>query len=123
MEATIAERTSIAVQPASVADSRPPSRPGSRPSTSLQTEKHLVVGLRLEGMQKMGYVYAKADVDPNSNNRMWHDVSVVGLRDDIPVPFVVFPQRNSKMGSRVGVVRKDSLINGIKPNGVAHWPC
>jgi hypothetical protein len=75
-------------------------------------------------MQKMGYVWAKVDnPSPSTNSRMWHDVSVVGLRDDVPVPFIVFPQRNSTMGSRVGVVRKDSMINGIKPNGITHWDC
>lgn len=137
MEATIAERTSLAVQSMPPAfgngttngNGRPSSRPSSRPSAELRTETHLVVGLRLEGMQKMGYVWAKVDSSSagNGNSRTWHDVNIVGLRDDVPVPFVVFPQRESKMGSRVSVVRKDSMINehaetngltGLKTNGV-----
>lgn len=129
MEATIAERTSIAVQSVTTPQNgRPASRPSSRPSAELQTERHIVIGLRLEGMQKMGYVWAKVDYpSPRTNNRMWHDVSITGLRDDVPVPFIGFPHKNSTMGSRVGVVRKDSMINGVKPNGlnglngVAHW--
>jgi len=122
MEATIAERTSIAVQSIATQNGRPPSRPSSRPSAGLQTEGHIVIGLRLEGMQKMGYIWAKVDSpSPRTNNKMWHDVSCTGLRDDVPVPFIGFPHKNSTMGSRVGVVRKDSMINGIKPNGVAHW--
>lgn len=126
MEAIIAERTSMAVQSLTpvYGNGRPPSRPSSRPSAGLQTENHLVIGLRLEGMQKMGYVWAKMDVPtPSNDNRMWHDVSVVGLRDDVPVPFIGFPQRNSKMGSRVGVVKKDSMINDTKRNGATHWGC
>jgi hypothetical protein len=118
MEATLAERTSLAVQSIPPAfgngstNGRPSSRPSSRPSAELRTETHVVIGLRLEGMQKMGYVWAKIDdPPPNSNCRTWHDVSIVGLRDDVPVPFVVFPQRNSKMGSKVSIVRKDSMIS------------
>jgi len=136
MEATIAERTSLAVQSMPPAfgngstngNGRPSSRPSSRPSAELRTETHLVVGLRLEGMQKMGYVWAKVESpSAGGNGRTWHDVNIVGLRDDVPVPFVVFPQRESKMGSRVSVVRKDSMINeyaetnglnGLKTNGV-----
>jgi hypothetical protein len=82
-------------------------------------ETHIVVGLRLEGMQRMGYIWARVDTPPsNRTNQLWHDVSVVGLRDDVPVPFIGFPQRNAKMGSRVGIVRRDSMITNTKKNGV-----
>lgn len=116
MEAIIAERTSIAVQSIAptISNGRPSSRPSSRPSADLKTENHIVVGLRLEGMQKMGYVWAKVDASAPSSANMWHDVSVVRLRDDVPVPFVGFPLKNSRLGSQVDIVTKCSMINARK---------
>jgi hypothetical protein len=116
VEAAIAERTSIAVQ--SMAPTCANGRPPSRPQGIMQTETHIVVGLRLEGMEKMGFVWARNDSGAHYRSATWHDVSVVGLRDDVPAPFIGFPQKHARMGSRVGVVTKESMINGFhKTNG------
>lgn len=80
------------------------------------------MGLRLEGMQKMGYVWARVDSPTLSTNSCtWHDVSVVGLRDDVPVPFVGFPRKNAKMGSRIAVVKKESMMNSKKGSTGLEW--
>lgn len=78
-------------------------------------ESHLVIGLRLEGMQKMGFIWARIDSHSSPwGNALgtWADVRVVGLRDDVPAPFIGFPQRNMKMGAQVSVVTQGSIING-----------
>jgi hypothetical protein len=120
LEAAIAERTSVAVQPLAV--DAPKDRPPSRPRAFVGTETHIVVGLRLEGMQKMGYVWAKVDHPPARNGTTWQDVSVVGLRDDVPAPFFCYPQKRARMGSTVGVVQQESMIRSAKRQKLANDP-
>lgn len=111
LEATVAERTSVAVMP--VITHFNGIGPPNRPQKTIGMESHLVIGLRLEGMQKMGFIWAR--IDSNSSpwrNALgtWADVRVVGLRDDVPAPFIGFPQRNMKMGAQVSVVTQGSII-------------
>ncbi|KAF2013563.1 hypothetical protein BU24DRAFT_464331 [Aaosphaeria arxii CBS 175.79] len=113
LEAVVAERTSVAVMP--VISHFNGIGPPNRPQKTIGLESHLVIGLRLEGMQKMGFIWARID-SPSSpwGNALgtWADVRVVGLRDDVPAPFVGFPQRQMKMGAQTHVVMKTSMITG-----------
>ncbi|KAF2791801.1 hypothetical protein K505DRAFT_308831 [Melanomma pulvis-pyrius CBS 109.77] len=103
LESVVAERTSVSTKP--VASS------GKYQNASIVREAHMVVGLRLEGMPNMGYVWAKTnDPSENNENHTWSDASVGGLREDIPAPFFGFPARKTKMGAQVSVVEKGSMI-------------
>jgi hypothetical protein len=106
--AEVAQRISIRVQPVM------PTYIGCwtslRPKAEIHREVHQVIGLRLEGMQEMGYVWAKSEPAHPLADRKWGDVEVCGLRDDIPRPLVTEPQDDAKSGARVEVVRKKSMI-------------
>lgn len=103
LESVVAERTSISTKP--VANS------GKYQNASIVREAHMVVGLRLEGMTNMGYVWAKTnEPSGNNENRAWGDASVGGLREDIPAPFFGFPTKKTKMGGQVSVVEKGSMV-------------
>lgn len=72
----------------------------------------MVVGLRLQGMPRVGYVWARRPVAlVEGETRMWGHVRVAGLRDDVPVPFVGFPHADDKPGARVAVVQRGSLVS------------
>ncbi|KAF2187694.1 hypothetical protein K469DRAFT_725172 [Zopfia rhizophila CBS 207.26] len=67
-------------------------------------ERHVVVGLRLEGIKEMGYVSVCDDVD--EVGRYWGDVRVSGLRGDVPSPFAVLPRMGMRIGGRERLVLK-----------------
>ena len=109
-EACIAQRTSIAVKLAG-----PHNRTHSLPSVNLATiayEVHTVVGLRLEGMKKMAYVWTKARTPTGSKDRTWGDVRIASPREDIPTPLLDYPVRTLKPGGQATVVIKHSMISG-----------
>ncbi|KAF2442189.1 hypothetical protein P171DRAFT_63077 [Karstenula rhodostoma CBS 690.94] len=101
LEATVASRESIAVK-------------GTHQVllTTIAQEQHVVVGLRLEGMASMGYVWARVpDTAVGVAGRMWGHVRIAGMRNDVPVPFVRFPQTGVKPGAESEVVLKESMVN------------
>ncbi|KAF2728922.1 hypothetical protein EJ04DRAFT_448355 [Polyplosphaeria fusca] len=106
--AEVAQRISIRVQPVM------PTYIGCwtslRPKAEILREMHQVVGLKLEGMQEMAYIWAKTDPSHHMAERLWGDVEVCGLRADIPRPLVTEPHHDAKSGARVEVVRKKSMI-------------
>ncbi|KAF2132775.1 hypothetical protein P153DRAFT_414595 [Dothidotthia symphoricarpi CBS 119687] len=106
--AVIAQRTSIAIKPGAHRSD------GRLPNTSTVTiveEVHTVVGLRLEGMNEMGYIWAKTMTPlEERKDRTWGDVRVGNLKEDVPVPFLGFPQRVTKAGAKAIVVIKKSMI-------------
>ena len=103
LEATVGVRTSVAVKESARVES-------SRPLTSIAEETHVVVGLRLQGMQEVGYVWARRPVAlVGREESMWGHVRVAGWRGDVPVPVVGFPQEG-KPGARVRVVKKGSMV-------------
>jgi hypothetical protein len=115
-EATVAYRTSIAVK------QKPPKelqlQSPAQPKATIVYEKHVVVGLRLNGMKDMGYVWCRApDPTPATGVKTWGDVRLAGLRDDIPNPFRGFPQKKTKPGGEALVVDKRSLIRDRGLNG------
>jgi hypothetical protein len=101
-EATIARRTSISVKPGQTS--------GKIPSHSDQIrigqEVHMVVGLRLQGMKKMAYVWAKC-----REHTSWGHVRIAGLRDDIPAPHPGFPLHSVKSGGEIAIVSKKSQMS------------
>ncbi|KAF2679281.1 hypothetical protein K458DRAFT_117486 [Lentithecium fluviatile CBS 122367] len=117
LEATIACRTSVAVKQTSPEYGQVLSP--TQPRADILQEKHMVVGLRLEGMKRMGYLWAREATDtPSSGQKTWGDMRVTGLRDDIPVPFFGFPQKKTKFGGEMAVVEKRSMIRGRQANGI-----
>ncbi|KAF1832359.1 hypothetical protein BDW02DRAFT_581282 [Decorospora gaudefroyi] len=98
-QALVAQRTSISVLAPDSSSSK---------QARIVTEVHTVVGLRLKGMERMAYVWAKRPAV--SEQRTWGDVRVAGLRDDIPIPFVGVSGRGMKPGGQSTVVVKESLI-------------
>lgn len=105
LQATVACRNSIAVKEThQFLD--------ARPVTTIAQEQHIVVGLRLEGMASMGYVWAKIPgTTVGVAGRMWGHVRIAGMKNDVPVPFVRFPRTGAKLGAESNVVMKESMIN------------
>jgi hypothetical protein len=102
-EAVVAQRTSIAVLPVS--------RDKELRSSTIVQELHTVIGLRLEGMDTMGYIWSRTE--PHSDTAMrrtWGDVQLAGLRDDVPAPLVASPQGFLRPGGETTVVSKESMI-------------
>ena len=87
-EAVIAQRTSIAVAPIGM-NTTSTSSPLAHPhAASITHQVHTVVGLRLDGMSSMAYIWAKCST-PNSNQHTsWDAVRIAGLRDDVPCPLL-----------------------------------
>lgn len=105
LEATVAYRKSIAVKETHQVSE-------ARPVTTIAEEQHIVVGLRLEGMKSVGYVWAKLPVSTvGVAGRMWGHVRVAGMRNDVPVPFARFPQSVVKLGAGSKVVVKESMAD------------
>jgi hypothetical protein len=118
IDAHIARRKSIAVKqlPFKLPHKGPPVF--VKPYASMVQEEHVVVGLRLQGMKEMGYIWARVPVPHcgiKMGDRMWGDVRVAGLRDlddddGAPVPFLGFPQEVTDPGGQTEVVEKQSMI-------------
>lgn len=105
-EAVIAQRVSIAVSRLEQAGRLPSSR---QPSAKILKEEHIVVGLRLEGMSRMAYIWAKVRSQSGHDEKTWGDVRIAGLRKDIPYPCFGFPLSVMKPGGQVQQVTKFSL--------------
>lgn len=108
LEAAIAQRTSIAVRPRvqrgrlSTADSR---------DLDVVQEVHTVVGLRLNGMNELWYVWTKTETpSPQAGGGQWGDTRFAGLRDDVPVPVSGLPSGLPKPGVTFVAVSKGSMI-------------
>ena len=104
--ATLAQRTSIALQ----AD------PNLSPDSTMQDrtivhESHTVIGLRLSGMEKMGYIWAKCETPLTTvRGRVWGDVRLASLRDDVPAPFLGLAADIRDLAGELRVVEKESMI-------------
>lgn len=108
LEATFAQRTSVATKPR--ASSGRLSTLESQQLNIVQ-EAHTVVGLRLSGMTDMGYVWTRTEVpSTHGGERQWGDVRLAGLRNDIPAPFLGLPAEWTKPGKELMVVEKGSMI-------------
>jgi hypothetical protein len=106
-EVTVAQRTSIALKPVNPEDAKQWTKP-DRPHTRITTEIHTVVGMRLKGMNNMAYIWAKTNASPAT--KVWGDVRIAGLRNDVPIPNVWPPERHMKPGAQKTIVVKSSLI-------------
>lgn len=108
LEATVAQRVSIAVKFTAATGQLHSSK---SQDMKIVREVHTVIGLRLSGMDKIGYVWAKTE-SPSSvdGGRMWGDVRLAGLRSDIPAPFLGLPEHLLKAGSELMVVTTGSMI-------------
>ncbi|KAH6879111.1 hypothetical protein BKA58DRAFT_378651 [Alternaria rosae] len=106
-EAVIAQRTSIVFKKLLYPQKVQLWRPGIVVQPKITKEVHTVVGLRLRGMNKTAYIWAKTAVP--SGGRVWGDVRSSGLRDDVPVPILPSVEEGEPGAQRV-VVIKDSLI-------------
>jgi hypothetical protein len=106
-EAVVAQRTSIAVkhvdpQATQLWTSR------NRNHLRIIKEVHTVVGLRLKGMGKTAYIWAKTRA--TSGERVWGNMRTAGLRDDVPIPSISFLGNDKRPGAQRNVVIQDSLI-------------
>ncbi|KAF2705394.1 hypothetical protein K504DRAFT_448950 [Pleomassaria siparia CBS 279.74] len=110
LDCVLAERISISVKPVA--------NIGMYRGARMEHEAHTVIGLKLEGMTDVGYVWARTDA-PFGNDRdgTWGDLTIGGLRDDIPAPFFFFPQKGNTRGSVISVVKKGSMISNPKEKG------
>ncbi|KAJ4319469.1 hypothetical protein N0V94_003893 [Neodidymelliopsis sp. IMI 364377] len=109
LEATIAQRTSIAVK--STVTSKPlESRKAS--DTAVMYEDHTVIGLRLSGMDKMSYIWAKAEAPSKvDERRVWGDVRLTDLRKDVPAPSLGLAADVPGSGGELAVVERGSRIS------------
>jgi hypothetical protein len=108
LEATIAQRTSIAVKSTVI------SKPFESPKASdaaIVCEDHTVIGLRLSGMDKMGYIWAKAEAPSKvDEQRVWSDVRLADLRKDVPAPSLGLAADVLGPGGELAVVERGSMI-------------
>ncbi|KAF9699338.1 hypothetical protein EKO04_002337 [Ascochyta lentis] len=108
LEATVAQRTSIAMKPIISASLLHSSK---ALSTAIVREIHTVIGLRLNGMDEMSYVWAKVEAPTRmAGNRQWGDVRLAGLKTDIPVPSLGLTAEITKPEGELTVVEKGSMI-------------
>lgn len=115
LEAKVARRTSVGIKYVRQKDAF--SLPSAHPQATIAHEGHMVVGLRLEGMKELAYVWARIPTATVTiGQRTWGDVRFGGLRDDVPAPFFGFPVQ-VKPGDGVTVVSKVSLVGGYKKPG------
>jgi hypothetical protein len=106
-EAIIAQRTSVAFISAELGNRELSKR---RPNATVARETHTVVGLRLDGMSKMAYIWAKRQASSCHDDRTWGDVRLAGLRDDVPAPNLGFSMYAVKPGGEVEVVVRKSQV-------------
>jgi hypothetical protein len=106
LDATVAWRTSIVVKQDTPKGTS--NRPSTGPNAFIIEEQHMVVGLRLQGMKHMAYVWTQAPTA--SGHKTWGNMRIAGLRDDVPTPSFGFPRDYTKLGGEVMVVQKESMI-------------
>jgi hypothetical protein len=108
LEATIAHRTSIATRSTISRDLL--HSPKAR-AAGIVREVHIVVGLRLSGMDEIGYVWTKTELPLRKDEgKAWGDVRLAGLRADVPAPSLGLATDFPKPGDRLTVVEKCSMI-------------
>mgnify|MGYP003624108922 CR=1 FL=1 len=107
-EAVVAQRTSVATK-LSISGTDAPSTPIC--AATIGQETHTVVGLKLEGMSKMSYIWAKARNPSMPSDRTWGDARIAGLRDDVLKPILTLPLHTVKPGGQVRVVTSTSLVS------------
>jgi hypothetical protein len=106
-EAVVAQRTSMIMGPIKLKGDSPKS---PFPAMTLSRETHTVVGLKLEGMRDIAYVWAKSDAPSGRDKRKWGDVRIGSLRDDVPSPLLPFPAHAIQPGCVATLVDKGSQI-------------
>jgi hypothetical protein len=106
-EATIAQRTSIVVNPCEAGTNEPLLQLAGM---KIAQEVHTVVGLRLEGMSNMAYVWAKAGSTTVGGEKTWGDVRIAGRRNDTPASVLGYTVQAIKPGKEVALVSKKSQI-------------
>lgn len=124
-EAVVAQRSSIAVKsgPAIQGDMSSSSSscsPGPQ-AAAIISNVHTVVGLRLEGMSDIAYVWAKVDGPVGGEGAVWGDVRITGLRTDVPAPVLGYTGKAIKPGYRRKVVVKESMIRGSAGEDDIEW--
>lgn len=98
-EATLAHRKSITIAPQKVDLTRIPL---GAPTETITREVHIVVGLKLEGMNKMGYIWAwKMEPKRGCSYVRWCNVRLAGLRDDVPESCLGYPLDTLRPGQEV----------------------
>ncbi|CAE7000811.1 hypothetical protein CFE70_001066 [Pyrenophora teres f. teres 0-1] len=102
-DACVAQRTSVALETGLA-----PGAAVQQAKTRIVTERHTVFGLKLKGVESIAYVWAKAEC--HEGGCTWVDVSIGGLRNDVPLPFACFPDKDAKPGASTTVVVMESLI-------------
>ncbi|KAJ8111311.1 hypothetical protein OPT61_g6066 [Boeremia exigua] len=108
LEATVGRRTSTGVKPSTTTGQLLRSKVQS---LSIVREVHTVIGLRLSGMSEMGYVWAKIEAPyRTAEDRIWGDVQLFGLRNDVPAAFLGLATDFPKVGGELKVVEKGSII-------------
>ncbi|KAH9873433.1 hypothetical protein IAQ61_004056 [Plenodomus lingam] len=111
-EAVIARRTSAAIKFHHPSDPlHVPSSISNSALASIVHEQHTVVGLRVDGMSRMAYVWAKVGSLSKGRDATWAGVGISGIRNDIPVPFLGHPGECMRPGSEATLVVKESLIS------------
>ncbi|EDU50710.1 conserved hypothetical protein [Pyrenophora tritici-repentis Pt-1C-BFP] len=107
-DACVAQRTSVALEKIIAHTPGAANELGSRGQTRIVTERHTVFGIKLKGVESMAYVWAKAEC--YEGGCTWVDVSIGGLRNDVPLPFACFPKADAKPGAGTTIVEMGSLI-------------
>jgi hypothetical protein len=111
-EAVVAQRSSMAFRSKKSGDG---AQKPSLPSVSLVQEVHTVVGLRLDGMKELAFVWARVRPHTDREGQTWSDVRVGSVRDDAPSPVLVLPMHAIKSGGEVLLVDKASQIRVTAP--------
>ncbi|CAI6284558.1 unnamed protein product [Periconia digitata] len=108
LEAEMATRTSVAVK------QFPLGAPALGPTAMLVHEEHVVLGLRLEGMKGMGYIWARVEREDGVvvGQRTWGDVRAAGLvelEENVALPFFA---KGVGRGEGSVVVEKEGRVSG-----------
>jgi hypothetical protein len=120
-EATIAQRTSVVMR--SEGSGSNGALPPLGGGVTLTQEVHTVVGLKLDGMNKMAYVWARSVDSSIGENRKWGDVRPTGLRDDVPAPYLGFPMHQAwRRGCRLLESEAGQRKPFVRPRQVKHTP-
>lgn len=110
-EVVLAQRTSVVVKSRESTNEQPSSQlAGAR----IGQEVHTVVGLLLEGMSAMAFVWAKTEFSAIGRARVWGDVRIAGLREDAAAPIFGLPIQAFEPGSAVEVLSKGSQIRNTR---------
>jgi hypothetical protein len=111
-EVVVAQRTSVATK---MSTTRRDGQESRLSASVIARDLHTVVGLRLEGMKEIAYVWVRSRNVVSQNNRVWGDVRIAGLRNDVAPPVLAFPLHTLKPGGRIRVVTTTGLtVGGIR---------